>query len=298
MGVARKLGTEESSRTPGGNGLPLPRCLSLDLEISVRDERIRAFAGVRPDTGGRMIFPGTGDSLDAALARLDVFAEGAEFLLGHNIIAFDLPRLRAASPSLWLLRLPAVDTLMLNPLAYPRNPYHHLVKHYQDGQLQRGRINDPELDAKLTLKVFDNQQKKLREEAPDLLAAWHWLTSADDGPGFDSVFTVLRRSPRPSDGEAYRAIHARLAGNACRTHAREVMARRGTARMGAGLCAGVVVGGREQLGDATLGSPSIPRGGAAGAPIAGCRMRRCRLAIGAGTPPRRSQGAQALVPLY
>ena len=40
---------------------------------------------------------------------------------------------------------------MLNPLAFPRNPYHHLVKHYQDGQLNRGRVNDPELDARLAL---------------------------------------------------------------------------------------------------------------------------------------------------
>ena len=267
MGVARKLGTEESSRTPGGNGLPLPRCLSLDLEVG-RDERIHALAGVRPDTGERLVFPQARDDLSAALAKLDRLAEGADFVLGHNLIAFDLPRLQAESATLRMLRLPAVDTLMLNPLAYPRNPYHHLVKHYQDGQLQRGRINDPELDAKLTLEVFDNQQKKLREEAPDLLAAWHWLTSADDGPGFDSVFTALRRSPRPSDGEAYRAIHARLAGNACRTHAREVMARRGAARLGAGLCAGVAVGGREQLGDAAVGALPVPGGGAAGAPAA------------------------------
>ena len=215
------LGARERAQEDGAR--LLRRCLSLDLEVG-RDERIHALAGVRPDTGERLVFPQALDDLSAALAKLDRLAEGADFVLGHNLIAFDLPRLQAESATLWLLRLPAVDTLMLNPLAYPRNPYHHLVKHYQDGQLQRGRINDPELDAKLTLEVFDNQQKKLREEAPDLLAAWHWLTSTDDGPGFDSVFTALRRSPRPSDGEAYRAIHARLAGDACRTHVREVMA--------------------------------------------------------------------------
>ena len=103
--------------------------------------------------------PAVGHGLAAALAKLDDLADGADFLLGHNLIAFDLPHLQAANPGLRLLRLPAVDTLRLNPLAYPRNPYHHLVKHYQDGQLKRGRINDPELDARLTLEVFDNQQK-------------------------------------------------------------------------------------------------------------------------------------------
>ena len=98
-----------------------------------------------------------------AFAKLDELSRGADFLLGHNLIAFDLPHLKAANPGLRLLRLPAVDTLRLNPLAFPRNPYHHLVKHYQDGQLKRGRINDPELDARLTLEVFNNQQKALRD---------------------------------------------------------------------------------------------------------------------------------------
>ncbi len=165
-----------------------------------------------------------GHGLAAALAKLDDLADGVDYLLGHNLIAFDLSHLQAANPGLRLLRLPAVDTLRLNPLAYPRNPYHHLVKHYQDGQLKRGRINDPELDARLTLEVFYNQQKAFSDAPADLLTAWHWLTTADGGAGFDRVFMALRRSPRPSDGEAYEAIHGRLDGNACQTHTRDVMA--------------------------------------------------------------------------
>ena len=65
----------------------------------------------------------------------------------------------AANPDFRLLKLPAVDTLRLSPLAFPRNPYHHLVKHYQDGRLRRGRINDPELDARLALEVFNDQRE-------------------------------------------------------------------------------------------------------------------------------------------
>ena len=104
----------------------MSRCLSLDLEVSVRDRRIRAFAGVRADTGEPLVFPAAREGLPAGLAKLDRFAQDAEFLLGHNLIDFDLPLLKAASPSLRLLQLPAVDTLRLNPLAFPRNPYHHL----------------------------------------------------------------------------------------------------------------------------------------------------------------------------
>ena len=199
----------------------LSRCLSLDLEVGLKDRRIRAFAGVRPDTGQTLVFPTARDGLATALAKLDDLAKGADFLLGHNLIAFDLPHLKAANPGLRLLRLPAVDTLRLNPLAFPRNPYHHLVKHYQDGGLRRGRINDPELDARLALDVFDDQLKALEDSPFDLLTAWHWLTTSDKGEGFDGVFSSLRNARRPLDAEASDAIHTRLADNSCQTRAQE-----------------------------------------------------------------------------
>lgn len=113
-----------------------PCCLSIDLEIGRQDGRIHQFAAVRGDTG--QVFVRGTDSLAGALLRLDNFAKDSAFLLGHNLIAFDLPHLKAARPDLELLNIPAIDTLLLNPLAFPRNPYHHLVKHYQDGQLKRG----------------------------------------------------------------------------------------------------------------------------------------------------------------
>jgi ATP-dependent DNA helicase RecQ len=183
----------------------LARCLSLDLEVGRADERIHALAGVRPDTGQSLVIPRVGNNLAPALARLDDLANGADFVLGHNLIAHDLPHLRAADPRLRLLDLPAVDTLRLNPLAFPRNPYHHLVKHYQDGQLKRGRVNDPELDARLALEVFENQQRALSAAFPDLLASWHRL------------FTALRRSPRTAAGEARDAMVRCLSGSACGT---------------------------------------------------------------------------------
>ena len=116
-----------------------------------------------------------------ALLKLDDLTDEASFVLGHNLIAFDLPHLAAAKPELRLLRLPAVDTLRLSPLAFPRHPYHHLVKHYQDGGLKRGRVNDPELDARLALEVFGDQRRALKRVPPDLLAAWHWLCTPENG---------------------------------------------------------------------------------------------------------------------
>ncbi|OGA46068.1 MAG: helicase [Betaproteobacteria bacterium RIFCSPLOWO2_12_FULL_62_13] len=203
-----------------------PRCVSIDLEVGVRDARIRRFAAVRGDTGRSFVFH-NGD-LAAALARLDDFADGAAFLLGHNLIGFDASHLAAAKPDLRLLKLPMVDTLRLNPLAFPRNPYHHLVKHYQDGKLKRGRLNDPELDARLALEVFRDQHRALQalqETAPDLLLAWHWLTTADEAvSGLNAFFSTLRRKLRPADAETRTAIEKRLSGHACLTHGREIRA--------------------------------------------------------------------------
>lgn len=198
-----------------------PRCISIDLEVGVTDNTIHAFAGVLGDTGNACVFR-RGD-LAQALAKLDEFAGAAAFVLGHNFIAFDRAHLAAASPDLKLLQLPVVDTLCLNPLAFPRNPYHRLVKHYQDGQLQRGQLNDPELDARLTLHVLRDQLAALQDTArsdPDLLAAWHWLTTTDTTvSGLNAFFTTIRRLPRPSDETGRAAIARYLDGLGCATQA-------------------------------------------------------------------------------
>lgn len=203
-----------------------PRCVSIDLEVGIKDEKIHAFAGVHGDTGAAYAFR-RGDLL-ASLGELDEFSLPAAFVLGHNFIGFDRAHLSAAAPGLRLLQLPVVDTLCLNPLAFPRNPYHHLVKHYQDGKLQRGQLNDPELDARLTLDVFGDQLQALQDmalSAPDLLAAWHWLTTTDTTvSGLNSFFTTIRRQPRPNDGAAFEAIARYLDGQGCAVQARACIA--------------------------------------------------------------------------
>ena len=219
---ANREQTQEQAQLQDGADRPLSRCLSLDLEVGVKDQRIHAFAAMRPDTGQSLAFPNGAESRDAALSRLDHLAQDADFLLGHNILAFDLLHLAAAKPDLQLLNLPAVDTLRLNPLAFPRNPYHHLVKHYQDGQLSRGSRNDPYLDSQLTLDLFADQQDAFAKTTPDLLTAWHWLTTDDGNAGFDRVFAHLRKADRPTDQEASAVINNLLSGNTCQTQARAV----------------------------------------------------------------------------
>ena len=200
-----------------------PRCLSLDLEVGKEDGRIRAFGAVRADTGRGY----SGGGSPSELAKLDELAQGASFVLGHNLIAFDLPHLAAAMPGLRLLKLPAVDTLRLSPLAFPRNPYHHLIKHYQDGGLKRGRVNDPELDSRIALEVFGDQRQALKRAVPDLLTAWHWLSTPEPegvDRALDAFFSELREVRRPSDAEALAAIGKWLEGSACITHGHAILA--------------------------------------------------------------------------
>ena len=202
----------------------LSRCVSIDLEVAKDTKRIHAFAGVRPDSDRSVVFPGGGRTFKQALADLDDLADGADFVLGHNLIKHDLPHLRAANPGLRLLRMPTVDTLWLNPLAFPRNPYHHLVKHYQDGQLKRDRRNDPKRDAELALRVFGDQQTQFRDTPPHLMTAWHWLAAGDGWAGFDLIFETLRGLPRPTLTEARDAIRSCLTGVACHSQARRLIA--------------------------------------------------------------------------
>ena len=89
---------------------------------------MQSLASWRPDTGEKLVTRG-GIPDAGEVRKLDRMARGARFVLGHNLIAFDIPHLQAAYPGLGLLSLPRLDTLLLNPLAFPRRPYHRLVKH-------------------------------------------------------------------------------------------------------------------------------------------------------------------------
>lgn len=202
----------------------LSRCLAIDLEVS-KESRIDAFGAIRADTDKCQVYSGDG-RLDTALAKLDDFADGASFVLGHNLISFDLPYLRAAKPDLRMLSLPAIDTLRLSPLAFPRNPYHSLVKHYQDGALKGKQLNDPKLDSLLALRVFRDQCQTLEKVEPGRLTAWHWLVTQEPkgaDRALDILFSKLRGAHRPSDKEALAAIHEQLDGITCSTHRLEAV---------------------------------------------------------------------------
>ena len=195
--------------------------LSLDLEG--RDS-IGAIGAVHADRSITYTCRGNATGSRAALAQLDAFADGASCLVGHNIIEHDLVLLSKQAPDLALLRLPAIDTLYLSPLAFPENPYHYLVKQYHEPALARVQVNDPLLDAELTLELLADIVDALKKKDSDLLLAWHaLLAAAVKGHGFDRLFRVVRgvhAAPRIED--AIPAITNRLADSGCPNQATEI----------------------------------------------------------------------------
>ena len=202
-----------------------PRGVSIDFEIISHNDKIIKFAAVCGKTG--KVFISEGKNIADELCKLDDFVYGAEYIIGHNIINFDLPRVQQVTPNLGLLKLPVIDTLRLSPLAFPRNPYHHLIKHYQDGDLKQVQINNPELDARIALDVFRDQLLVFKGNAKkesDLYCAWHWLCTPDfngKDSTLDDILFKFRNKQRPTELDTKDAIRSRFVGKGCMNYAEE-----------------------------------------------------------------------------
>ena len=212
----------------------LSRCISVDLEVNPKTAQVFAFAAVRGADGVTLVHKNR--PLDAGLDRLEAFCKDARHLIAHNILRHDLPHLVANRARLATLGAAPIDTLWLNPLAFPRNPYHHLVKHYQDGRLQAGHVNDPELDARLVFQVLADQIAafgKLGQEAPDALLAYHHLTTRGEAAGgFDALFQHLRAAGAPDAGDAHDAIRRLLSAHTCAHRLDQTLGRLSDPRLG------------------------------------------------------------------
>ncbi len=191
----------------------LGRCLLLDLEAS-HEGRLLAIGAVRK---GEVLARQGSFAPAEACAELDRLAEGAEFLLGHNLLDFDLPLLSRLEPGLALLRLPVVDTLFLSPLAFPKNPYHHLVKDYK---LVRDAKNDPVADARRAARLFADQWRAFAATNRAVLAFYRLCfaaaTSTGDlaAQGLTRVFGALG-APAFSPREGLDWLTSRFQGIAC-----------------------------------------------------------------------------------
>ena len=269
-----------SDENAAGNRLAAHRLttlLSLDLEGS---ESIGAIGAIRTDRSATFTWRGKNGGLRSALAELDEFADGASHLVGHNIIEHDLALLARHAPDLKLLGLPAIDTLYLSPLAYPENPYHHLVKQYQEPALARVQINDPLLDAELTLELLADVADKLKRSDGGLLLAWHALLATGvKGHGFDHFFQLIRGSiATPIVENSIPAIGNRLAERGCPRQAAPDRSQCAGTSPRAHLSAGMASGSGGQLHRPSLRREEVPTERSRSQPSR-CALRRPRLPV-------------------
>lgn len=174
-----------------------PKALVFDLESvpaqTDQATRLTMLGGLRPDTNETLERQIKSDPT-AALHELDALAQGASFVLGHNIIEHDLPMLQQLAPELMLHQLPAIDTLRLSPLAFPQNPYHRLIKDYK---LIRDSLNSPLSDCVSTLSLFHDQQQAfahLHTLSPLELQCYQTLLAPERSSTLSSFFAALTKS--------------------------------------------------------------------------------------------------------
>jgi ATP-dependent DNA helicase RecQ len=161
-------------------------------------------------------------NIEDALKELDEFCDGASFVIGHNILSHDLPILNSYNPTLRLLKLPVIDTLYLLPLAFPENPYHHLVKGYK---LVSDSRNHPVEDSRLVGSVFLDQWQNLRqicETDPQTIAFYRFCferaeleSGKGGGAGMAEILFRIGAPKLKSREKAAEVFKLQTAGRAC-----------------------------------------------------------------------------------
>ena len=224
MGIQGAAEEGQGSSAASSSARFRPRCVCIDIETPASGEAVlHKLAAFRPDIEVSVVSqrPFKAEQLKT---DLDQLAEGAAFVLGHNVRRHDIPVLQKLLPGLALGRLPVVDTLELSPLAFPQNPYHHLVKDYK---LVNDERNNPLLDAERSLQLFNEEMGAfvgLAVTRPAELALIHYLVVESDLGGLASVFTTLRRAGRPTDAEAADLLRRVVETKVCATRLKSLAA--------------------------------------------------------------------------
>jgi ATP-dependent DNA helicase RecQ len=101
--------------------------------------------------------------------EFEKFIGQADFICGHNIFVHDLVHLQKYFGNAEWGTDKAIDTLLLSPLLFPKQPYHKLLK---DDKLQTEERNNPLNDAKKARDLFFDEVaafQKLDDEFKEIL---------------------------------------------------------------------------------------------------------------------------------
>ena len=168
------------------------RVIAIDFEFK-DDEHPPYKVGVfSPDSGNSQAWDIDRKNETQVMGLIDKICSHREIILGHNIVSHDLRLLQKFYPYLSLLNKPVIDTLLLSPLAFPKWPYHKLIKDYKLVSHSRNRPDD---DARLSWVLFEDEINNLVDRAivPDeVFSAYSsWFIESDSKGGFQRLFESL-----------------------------------------------------------------------------------------------------------
>ena len=169
----------------------------IDVEVGVADGRIHDYGACQG--ANREVH-------SASAAEFARFTAGAGFLCGHNIVHHDLKYLAGPVPG--IRGKPAIDTLYLSPLLFPKRPYHRLLK---DDKLQTEELNNPLNDAKKARDLFFDEVNAFRALPGELQAVFRALLSSFEE--FGGFFAFLGMAP--GGGDAAELVEKAFAGRIC-----------------------------------------------------------------------------------
>lgn len=166
--------------------------LFLDVETS-DDGRIYGLGAVYGDR--KPLGANNARAVQEALPALRIWANEASFVCGHNSLLHDFPLLERTSFGR-IAEEKRLDTLLLSPLAFPKKPYHALVK---DGKLVSCSRNDPIADSMCCSKVLEECVAELSRAQRDDLLLYETAFSAAGLPGIAKLIRAMNDTDRSAD---------------------------------------------------------------------------------------------------
>ncbi len=213
---------DEDRRAAPASRLEGIACLSIDVESNPeKNNRIFKLGAARSDSDAPLDLDPVRTSRQHVTQRLNQFAQGADLIVGHNLRRHDLPALESQFPGLDWLHLPIVDTLELSPLAFPRNPYHRLIKGYK---LVSDSRNDPLKDARLALDLLAEEIEafaQMNATDPAWIGVLHFLLR--DDAALNRLFGKLRESTSPDLAQARDAVRTGFSDRCCRSRLEQLL---------------------------------------------------------------------------
>lgn len=148
-----------------------------DLEVDPEKKKILDIGGIRSDgiTFHKNNFK-----------EFEGFLEASDFVCGHNIFAHDLKYLQQQYGADYLSKVSAIDTLLLSPLLFPKQPYHHLLK---DDKIQTEELNNPLNDAKKARDLFYDEVNAFNQLKQEIKIIFFSLLAQK--PEYRSFFTFV-----------------------------------------------------------------------------------------------------------